>query len=93
MLLAGAAWTQSWVPEALPLRPRGKAHICVIFTEDPQPEDRNWGADAGQIEAMRTRLAEAERNLGNIELVMGTSRGCRLCALTFAYIRPLIEKA
>jgi hypothetical protein len=47
LLLAGAAWTQSWVPEALPLRPRGKAHICVIFTEDPQPEDRNWGADAG----------------------------------------------
>ena len=81
LLLAGAAWTHAWVSEALPLRPRGKARICVIFTGDPQPGDRNWGADAGQIEAMSTRLAEAERNLGNIELVVGTSRSPEIVRL------------
>ena len=40
----------------------------------PQPEDRNWGADAKQIEAMKARLAEAEKKLGNVELVVGQSR-------------------
>jgi len=41
------------------VRPRDKARICVVFTGNPQPDDRNWGADQGQIAAVRQRLAEA----------------------------------
>lgn len=74
LLLAGAAWPHTWASAAPPAGPRGKSRICVIFTGNPQPEDRNWGADATQIEAMRARLAEAEQHLGNIELVIGESR-------------------
>ncbi len=73
-LLAGAAWTYAWASEVPPRGPRGKSRICVIFTGEPRPADRDWGADAGQIEAMRTHLAEAEKKLGNIELMIGESR-------------------
>ena len=74
LLLAGATWTHARASESPPVEPRGKSRICVIFTGNPPPEDRNWGADATQIEAMKARLAEAEKKLGNIELVVGQSR-------------------
>jgi hypothetical protein len=73
-LLAGTMCAHGRASEPPPARPRRKSRICVIFTGDPQPLDRNWGADARQIEAVRARLAEAETALGNIELVMGESR-------------------
>jgi len=74
MLLAGATWAHARGSEASPAGPRAKSRICVIFTGDPQPPDRNWGADAGQIETMKARLTEAEKALGNIELLIGESR-------------------
>ncbi|NQU26494.1 MAG: hypothetical protein HQ567_34845, partial [Candidatus Nealsonbacteria bacterium] len=74
MLLAGATWTHARASESPPLQPRPKSRICVIFTGSPPPEDRNWGADVKQIEAMKARLAEAEKKLGNVELVVGQSR-------------------
>ena len=74
LLLAGATWTHTWASEAAPAGPRGKTRICVLFSGEPQPDDRNWGADTGQIDAVKARLAEAEKNLGNIELVIGQSR-------------------
>jgi len=73
-LLAGAAFTYAWASEVPAAGPRGKSRICVIFTGDPRPADRDWGADTGQVEAMRARLAEAEAKLGNIELMIGESR-------------------
>jgi hypothetical protein len=36
--------------------------------------DRNWGADTKQVEAAKARLAEAEKKLGNLKLVIGQSR-------------------
>ena len=74
LLLAGATWAHPQASDSAPARPRRKSRICVIFTGDHQPEDRNWGADIKQIEAMKARLAEAEKTLGNIELVIGNSR-------------------
>ena len=71
LLLAGATWAQAAASETPPEQPRGKSRICVVFTGTPQPEDRNWGADVQQIEAVKARLAEAEKKLGNIELVVG----------------------
>ena len=74
LLLAGAVSAQASAAGAPPPTPRAKSRICVIFTGDPIPEDRNWGADAKQIAAMKANLAEAEKKLGNVELVMGESR-------------------
>jgi len=77
LLLAGATWTQARASESSPSQPRGKSRICVIFTGDPVPDDRTWGADRKQIEAMKARLAVAEKELGNVELVVGQSRSPR----------------
>ncbi len=74
LLLAGTAWTHAWASDSPPSEPRRKSRICVIFTGNPAPEDRTWGADAKQMEAMRAKLTAAEKNLGNVELVIGQSR-------------------
>jgi hypothetical protein len=71
MLLASASWTSAWASETPRARPRGKSKICVIFTGAPSPADRGWGADAGQMDTLKTRLAKAEQDLGNVELVVG----------------------
>jgi hypothetical protein len=73
LLLTTATWTHAWAAEARPVQPRGKSRICVIFAGPPGPADRGWNADAKQLEAMKARLAKAERDLGNVELVIGTS--------------------
>ncbi|MBM4028532.1 MAG: hypothetical protein FJ280_24525 [Planctomycetes bacterium] len=73
LLLAGAGWTHAWAGQGTPRPPMGKSRIGVIFSGVPAPGDRDWGADNGQIDAMKARLARAEKELGNIELVLGTS--------------------
>ena len=72
MALAGSAWKYAWAADSPP-KPAPKARICVVFTGPPGPEDRGWNADAKQKAAMLARLAEAEKKLGNVELVVGDS--------------------
>jgi hypothetical protein len=85
-MLAGASWTHTWASQSPPAQPQGKSRICVIFTGTPAPEDRDWGADNNQIKAMKTRLAQAEKDLGNVELIMGQSNDAQQTA-------DLLEKA
>jgi hypothetical protein len=73
LLLAGATWTHAWAGQGAPRPVPGKARICVIFTGEPAPGDRDWGTDSGQVDIMKARLARAEKELGNVELVMGRS--------------------
>jgi len=73
LMLAGATWSHAWASQSPPHQFQGKSRICVIFSGRPAPDDRNWGADTGQIKAMKARLARAEKDLGNVELVMGQS--------------------
>ena len=73
LILAGANWTHAWASQSPPPPSRGKSRICVVFTGTPVPADRNWGTDAGQIEIMKARLAKAEKDLGNVELLIGQS--------------------
>ena len=70
LMLAGAAWTHAWAAESPP-KPRAKSRICVVFSGPPGPADRGWNADANQLQSMKARLAKAEHELGNIELVIG----------------------
>jgi len=86
LMLAGATWTHAWASQSPPPQSRGKSRICVVFTGTPVPEDRNWGADTRQIEAMKIHLAKAEKELGNIELIMGQSSNAQQTA-------ALLEKA
>jgi hypothetical protein len=73
LMLAGANWTHAWALQSPPPPSRGKSRICVVFTGPPAPEDRDWGADVKQIQAMKARLTKAEKELGNVELIMGES--------------------
>jgi L-fucose isomerase-like protein len=79
-MLAGATWKHAWASESPPGQILGKSRICVVFSGTPQPDDRNWGADAGQIKAMKSRLAKAEKELGNVELIMGQSSNAQQTA-------------
>jgi hypothetical protein len=73
MLLAAGTWTHAWASQSPP-KPQEKSRICVIFTGTPVPNHRNWGADTGQIDIMKARLAKAEKDLGNVKLIVGQSR-------------------
>jgi len=79
LMLAGAAWTHAWASQSPP-KPQRKSQICVIFTGPPGPEDRGWNADPKQTEAMKARLAKAEKELGNIELLIGESNSAEQTA-------------
>jgi len=46
-----------------------KVRICAIIAGEPG--DRSWCLSEGAIAAARERLAEAEKNLGNVEFVVG----------------------
>ncbi len=80
LMLAGATWSHAWASQSPPPQSRGKSRICVVFTGTPVPEDRNWGADARQIEAMKTHLAKVEKELGNVELITGQSSNAQQTA-------------
>jgi len=88
VLLAGATWTHAWASQSPPPPPWGKSRICVVFSGVPAPKDRDWGADAGQIEAMKARLTQAEKELGNVELVMGPSTSAEQTAALLAKAGP-----
>lgn len=72
LMLASTAWTHAWASDSPP-KPQEKSRICAIFTGPPGPEDRGWNADPKQFEAMKARLAKAQDDLGNVELLIGQS--------------------
>lgn len=49
--------------------PESKVKICVIIAG--KPEERSWNPSEAEINAARSRLTEAEKNLGNVEFVIG----------------------
>lgn len=71
LLLSSATWTYAMASATPALEPRRKSRICVLFTADAGPADRGWNADPTQLNAIKARLAKAEQDLGNIELVIG----------------------
>jgi len=61
-----------------------KAKICAIVCG--KPGDRSWSLTEAKVAAMVKRLAEAEKNLGNVEIVVGQ-------ATTAEEAAKLLEKA
>jgi hypothetical protein len=87
-MLAGANYKHAWASQSPPGQFQEKSRICVIFTGKPVPKDRNWGADTTQIEAMKTRLNKAQKDLGNVELIMGQSSNAEQTAALLAKAGP-----
>ncbi|MHB0958625.1 MAG: hypothetical protein ACYC0X_16250 [Pirellulaceae bacterium] len=52
-----------------PVASTSKVRICVVIAGTPA--DRSWSLSEAEISAVRARLAEAEKNLGNVEFVIG----------------------
>lgn len=73
LMLSSATLAYARAAQVPPAQGRRKVPICVIFTGAAGPADRGWGADASQMEAMKARLAQAEQELGNVELIIGQS--------------------
>ena len=88
-MYAAAAWNHAWTSDTPP-RPREKSRICVIFTGPPGPADRGWNADAAQREAMKARLLQAERDLGNVELLIGDSNSAAQTAALLKQAGPAV---
>ena len=86
LMLAGATWSHAWASQSPPPQFREKSRICVIFTGTPAPGDRDWGADDKQVNAMKARLSKAEKELGNVKLIVGSSNSDQQTA-------ALLEKA
>lgn len=49
--------------------PSSKVRVGVIVAG--KPADRSWGLSEGEVASILKRLAEAEKRLGNVELVIG----------------------
>ena len=67
-----------------PPAPPSKVRICAIVAGTPG--NQSWGVPKAKIEAMKRRLAEAEKNLGNVEFVVGQASNAEETA-------RLLEKA
>ena len=80
LVLASASWTHAWAAQSPPPALHETTRICVLFSGDPAPQDRDWGADSRQIAAMKARLARAEKSLGNVELIIGDSNSAEQTA-------------
>jgi len=61
-----------------------KIRICVIIAG--KPDERSWNLSETEAGAVRNRLAEAEKNLGNVEFVIGQADNAEQAA-------PLLEQA
>jgi hypothetical protein len=67
-----------------PPSPPSKVRICVVIAG--KPADRSWGLSEAEVTPMLNRLAEAEKNLDNVEFVIGQ-------ACTAEETAQLLEKA
>ncbi len=52
-----------------PAAPAAKIRVCAIFAG--KSADRSWSLSQDEITAIRNRLVEVEKNLGNVEFVVG----------------------
>lgn len=83
MALAAGSLAADDTPNDAP-SPPAKVRICTILAGKPQ--DQSWGLSDADVTPILKRLAEAEKNLGNVEFVIGQ-------ASTAAETEKLLEKA
>ncbi|MHC4326059.1 MAG: twin-arginine translocation signal domain-containing protein, partial [Planctomycetota bacterium] len=52
-----------------PPAPNPKVRICVVIAG--KPGDQSWGLSESDLSPIMKRLAQAEKNLGNVEFIIG----------------------
>ena len=63
-----------------------KVRICTVIAGNPA--DRSWGLSKADITPILKRLTEAEKNLGNVEFVIGQANNARQTAELLAKAGP-----
>ncbi len=63
-----------------------KVRICVVIAG--KPGDRSWALSESDVTPMKKRLAEAERNLGNVQFVVGQASNAEQTAALLAKAGP-----
>ena len=69
MALAVGHWPAASEASSPPPVPDPKVRICVVIAG--KPAGRSWGLSEADLAPMMKRLSQAEKNLGNVELVIG----------------------
>ncbi len=82
LLLASSRVAASGAGAAHTAKPAGKVRICTIFAGSCGEPGRNWVVTEGEMAAMKARMVEAEKNLGDVEFVIGQAgNGAEAAAL------------
>ena len=76
-----AAESDASIPE-----PDSKVRICVVIAGNPT--GNSWGLSEAEIGPVKKRLAEAEKNLGNVEFVIGQATSAQQTAQLLAKAGP-----
>ncbi len=63
-----------------------KVRICVLIAG--KPAERSWALSEAEVAAMRKRLAEAQKNLGNVEFIVGQATTAKETAALLARSGP-----
>ena len=63
-----------------------KVRICALVAG--KPAGRSWGLSEAEVKPVLKRLAEAEKNLGNVEFVIGQANNARQTAGLLAKAGP-----
>jgi hypothetical protein len=69
MVLAAGPWAAASDASSPPSAPDSKVRICVVIAG--KPEGRSWGLSETDLTPIMKRIAQAEKNLGNVEFVIG----------------------
>jgi len=84
MALAAGHWAAASGASIPSPEPDSKVRICVVVAG--KPEGRSWGLSERDLKPIMKRLTQAEKNLGNVEFVIGQ-------ASTAEQTAQLLEKA
>jgi len=85
---AGTTWADARAADAPSRPPTRKAKICVLFTGTPGPADRGWNVDRQQLAAAKAKLAEVEKQLGNVELIQADVKNAEQTAAALDQAGP-----
>jgi len=69
MVLAAGHWAAASEASSPPPAPDPKVRICVVIAGEPA--GRSWGLSEADLVPIMKRLSQAEKNLGNVEFVIG----------------------
>ncbi len=69
MALAAGQWAAASDASSPPPAPDPKVRICVVIAG--KPAGNSWGLSEADLVPIMKRIAQAEKNLGNVEFVVG----------------------